>query len=178
MSPRYVRSSLSRAAHERTPTAYGLEYAAFRELHEDVYVRYAHIRTDNSTRASRCVEAVFDTLCTRWPATLSSDCPAARAWFLLREQAGRHTDCTAGHAWSVHCLLPDPQADTVLLHCQLGLSVAQTADLMGVPDHTVRALLRGAQRALRSLPHCVTAHLAPAQASLGAHNDTTLCAGA
>lgn len=141
------------------PNAFCLEYSAFRDLHLGWYLRYAYVRTGEWTRATHCVEAVFDTLSTCWAAALRSDCPSARAWQLLRDYASEQTVCTEGHSWSVHCLLHHAEADTVLLHHRLGLSVAHAADLMGLPHYAVRALLRSAERALEEFPPCVASRL-------------------
>ncbi|MFC4328109.1 hypothetical protein ACFPC0_09725 [Streptomyces andamanensis] len=146
-------------AEGRTPDDFGLEYAAFRDLHLDWYLRYAYVRTGEWTKATDCVEAVFDALSAGWAEALRSDCPAAQAWQLLRDYAGERTVCTEGHSWSIHCLLHEAQADTVLLHHRLGLSVARTADLMGLRDHAVRALLCSAQRALADFPPCIASRL-------------------
>lgn len=164
----------ARHAGERMPAAFCLEYAAFRELHLDWYLRYAYVRTGEWTRATHCVEAAFDALSAGWTTVLRSACPAARAWQLLRDQAGERTTCAEGHNWSVHCLLRDAQADTVLLHHRLDLSIKQTAGLMGIDDHTVRALLRSAERALEAFPPCVTPRL-HAACSTPAH-DADPCA--
>ncbi|GAU71084.1 hypothetical protein SSP35_27_00050 [Streptomyces sp. NBRC 110611] len=142
-------------AHCR-PTGFRLAYTAFRQLHHDVYLRYASVRTEDWHRAKQCVDAVFETLSTVWPATLRSDCPAARAWCLLRHEAAARACCRPGQTWRIHCLLEDPQADVVLLHDRLGLPVAQVAVLMGIDDYTVRALLRTAERSLRAIPSCVS----------------------
>ncbi|MER5973643.1 hypothetical protein ABT112_28640 [Streptomyces sp. NPDC002055] len=158
------------------PAAFCLEYTAFRELHLDWYLRYAYVRVGEWTRATHCVEAVFDALSAGWATALRSACPAARAWQLLRDQAGERTTCAEGHSWSVHCLLHDAQADTVLLHHRLGLSITQAADLMGLDDHAVRALLRSAERAIEGLPPCVASRLRAAR-SVTAHG-TALCAPA
>ncbi|WP_159041631.1 hypothetical protein [Streptomyces sp. WM4235] len=163
-----------RRAGARMPAAFCLEYTAFRELHLDWYLRYAHVRTGEWTRANRCVEAVFDALSASWATALRSACPAARAWQLLRDQAGERTTCSEGHGWSVHCLLNDAQADTLLLHHRLGLPITRTADLMGLDIHAVRALLRSAERAIEGLPPCVASHLRTTR-SMTAH-DTVPCA--
>ncbi|WP_371792954.1 hypothetical protein OG285_31980 [Streptomyces sp. NBC_01471] len=156
------------------PAAFCLEYSAFRDLHLDWYLRYAYVRTGEWTRAAHCVEAALDDLSAGWATALRSACPAARAWQMLRDQAGEQTTCAEGHSWSIHCLLHDAQADTVLLHHRLGLSIKQTAGLMGVDEHAVRALLRSAERALDALPLCVAARL-HAPRSTAAH-DASPCA--
>ncbi|MFJ2175880.1 hypothetical protein ACIOHE_23685 [Streptomyces sp. NPDC087851] len=150
------------------PAAFCLEYTAFRELHLDGYLRYAYVRTGEWTHATQCVEAVFDALSAGWATALRSDRPTARAWQLLRDHAGERTTCAEGHSWIIHCLLHEAQADTVLLHHHLELSVTQTAALMGLDDHAVRALLRSAERALAELPPCVASRLRTAPAHAGA----------
>lgn len=141
-------------AETNLPDSFRLEYLAFRQLHYDTYVDYAQVRTRSRVRAVRCVENVFDRLCASWHDVLRGS-PASRAWELLSEQAGCLSDCSMGHSWPIHCLLEDRQADAVLLHQRLCLSVEEAANLMGVPDYTVRSLLRTADRALRALPSCV-----------------------
>lgn len=45
--------------------------------------------------------------------------------------------------------LPEPQAETLALHCVLGYTVTEIASSSGVPRETVRSRLREARRALR-----------------------------
>ncbi|WP_148587974.1 sigma-70 region 4 domain-containing protein [Streptomyces sp. WAC01526] len=142
-------------AKEILPARFPLEYRAFRQLHRDIYVRYAFVRTEREAAAVRCVEAVFQTLSAEWTAALRSETPAARAWQLLRQEATARSECRPGHSWSVHCLLEGQQADAFLLRRRLGLTVAQTATFMGVADYTVRAWLRTAERSLLGVPRCV-----------------------
>lgn len=150
------------------PTRFRLEYLAFRELHREAYLEYAHIRTGSRKQASHCVDNVFDRLRPAWHIVLRG-CPAAAAWDLLREEVGHLADCAPGHGWRVHCLLEGRQADVVLLHRRMNLSVNETSHLMGVPAHTVRGLLRGADRALQALPPCLAALFTDALRSTGAH---------
>ncbi|SCD80529.1 hypothetical protein GA0115253_101888 [Streptomyces sp. Termitarium-T10T-6] len=51
---------------EPMPTAFCLEYTAFRDLHLDWYLRYAYIRTGEWTKATHCVEAAFNALSAGW----------------------------------------------------------------------------------------------------------------
>ncbi|MFC3352094.1 sigma-70 region 4 domain-containing protein [Streptomyces echinoruber] len=150
------------------PDRFRLEYFAFRQLHHDAYLDYAQVRTGSRVRAVRCVETVFDRLRDIWQAALRGS-PAAQAWGMLHEQANCHSDCGAGHVWPIHCLLEGRQADVVLLHRRLRLSVEEAADLMGVPDYTVRGLLRSADRALHALPPCVAPVFTDALYGRGAH---------
>ncbi|SFY51989.1 sigma factor-like helix-turn-helix DNA-binding protein [Streptomyces sp. F-1] len=147
-------SELAAEPEPGLPARFRLEYCAFRQLHHETYTDYALIRTGNWVRAVHCVEDVFEQLCDTWQSVLQG-APAAQAWEMLSERVRCHSGCSAGHAWPLHCLLEDRQADVVLLRRRLRLSVDETAALMGVPDYTVRSLLRSADRALRALPSCV-----------------------
>jgi DNA-directed RNA polymerase specialized sigma24 family protein len=131
-----------------------IEYAAFRQLNYAAYLDYACIRTGNRERAMRCVDIALDTLWVTWNAALR-DSPAARGWELLREQVDDVPICNTAHDWTAHCILPTDQADAILLHRKLGLTVAGTAELMGMPDYAVRALLRTGDRMLSELPSCL-----------------------
>ncbi|MFF5537811.1 hypothetical protein ACFY71_35995 [Streptomyces cinerochromogenes] len=136
------------------PASFQLEYLAFRQLHHATYLEYAFIRTGNRMRAVRCVETVFGRLCATWHDALRG-CPAGRAWAMLREHASHLTDCSKGHSWAMHCLLDERQADVMLLHRRLSLTIEEAADVMGMENYTVRSLLWTAEAALRALPSCV-----------------------
>jgi RNA polymerase sigma-70 factor (ECF subfamily) len=45
--------------------------------------------------------------------------------------------------------LPAPQAEAIALHCVLGYTVGETAELCRVPENTVRSRLAGAKATLR-----------------------------
>ncbi|GAA2939981.1 hypothetical protein GCM10010446_26720 [Streptomyces enissocaesilis] len=138
-----------------------IEYAAFRQLNYAAYVDYAHVRTGNQETAMRCADITFDKLWTIWQTALRES-PAARGWELLREQVEDLSTCSSGHDWTAHCLLQADNADAILLHRRLGLSVTEAAGLMGLPDYAVRGLLRTSDRMLGALPPC----LAPLVAEL------------
>ncbi|WP_052286679.1 sigma-70 region 4 domain-containing protein [Streptomyces sp. 769] len=171
MTTSRLRSQLPATTARCRPTGFRLAYTAFRQLHHDIYLRYASVRTEDWNRANQCVDAVFEELSTGWPAALRSNCPAARAWFLLRQEAAVRARCRPGQTWRIHCLLEESQADVVLLHIRLGLPVAEVAALMGVDDCAVRALLRAAERSLQAIPACVSlwTFTPPGQATVARH---------
>lgn len=140
--------------HRRTPRPdkrFQLEFAAFCETNRAAYLRYAQVRLQDPAEATHCVDAVLGALGRSWPTVLATDCPAARVWKALRTEAGHRMVSAAARTGRLHAALRDDQADIMLLHHQLRLSIADTARLMGLPDHDARALLRGAERALGNL---------------------------
>ncbi|MFE4613234.1 hypothetical protein ACFRK5_33575 [Streptomyces niveus] len=131
---------------ERTPSEYRLEYHAFRQMHQQPYLRYARLRTGDADRAARTVSRTFAALCARWPDTLSSACPAAAAWEILSTAVGGEGQCGTGPERRDSCLLTAAQADAVRLTHHLGFSVEETAALTGMDNRAVRGLLRTAGR--------------------------------
>ncbi|MEU9983567.1 hypothetical protein [Streptomyces sp. NPDC050856] len=137
--------------HAVRPARFRLEFAAFCEANRDAYVRYAQVRIDDQAEARRCVDAVLDALGARWVAVLGGERPAACAWRDLRTETAQRTACAAGRAGRFHAFLREDQADMMLLHYHLRLPIDGAAGLMGLADHEARALLRGAERDLRTL---------------------------
>lgn len=126
--------------------SFRLEFAAFCETHRDAYLRYAQVRIEDRAEAVRCVDAVLDAVRTRWVAVLGTARPAAQVWSELRDETGHRMIGVARRAAKFHAVLRDDQADIMLLHRHLMLSVDHAASLMGLADHEARALLRGAER--------------------------------
>jgi hypothetical protein len=137
--------------HASRPPLFRLEFAAFCEANQNVYLRYAQERIEDQAQARHCVDTMLDALETRWITVLGSECPAAQVWRDLRAETGHHTIGAAGRAGKFHAVLRDDQADIMLLHHHLRLSVDRAARLMGLADHDARALLRGAERNLGRL---------------------------
>ena len=128
-----------------------LEYTAFCLLHQERYLRYTRERVQDLSMSRQVVEAVLGNLATLWPTVISSPRPAAVAWRLLDALISstlRGTAPPARPVDAVHRMLPQAQADAVILRCRLRLSEAQAAELMGVEAPTVASQLRMAQRAL------------------------------
>lgn len=123
-----------------------LEFLAFCEANRDVYLRYAQVRIEDQAEARRCVDAVLEAVELRWVAVLGSESPAARVWRFLRAEAGSFRSLPVKSEGQLHAVLREDQADIMLLHHQLQLSLNHAAGLMGLPDPDARALLRGAER--------------------------------
>ncbi|MFI1890197.1 hypothetical protein [Streptomyces jumonjinensis] len=128
-----------------------LDYLAFRELVHDAYTRYAQARIGQMPLTRIAVNTAFAAIRQAWPRTLSSASAPQTAWRLLRQTVTCYADATPGAASIVHCILDHATADAVLLHRRLGMPLRQAADLMGVDNSAVRALLVRADRALDCL---------------------------
>ncbi|MYS36674.1 hypothetical protein K388_02684 [Streptomyces sp. KhCrAH-43] len=126
------------------PAEHSLEYAAFRELHEQVYLDYARLQTCDMRRAERAVNRAFAALCAGWSDALRSASLAAEAWKTLNLAVGSVDEHGVISNARQRCHLSDLQADAVRLYHQLGLSLPATAALMGTDDHTVRAAVSSA----------------------------------
>ncbi|MFE2159923.1 sigma factor-like helix-turn-helix DNA-binding protein [Streptomyces lydicus] len=127
-----------------------LGYTAFRLLYEDVYLTYAERRLGDRQAASGAVLAAFGALSAVWGEVLSSSSPAAIAWQVLDHAvcAGRPECGTAQGVDALRDVLPAEQADAVLIHRCMGMSVREAAALMGIEESTLAALLRMAERNL------------------------------
>ncbi|MFD8462349.1 sigma factor-like helix-turn-helix DNA-binding protein [Streptomyces antimycoticus] len=122
-------------------------YAGFRQLYRDRYLRYAHLRVGDA--AAGVVGTAFGHLARQWPIVLSSGTrPAAYSWWLL----GRCVAANESGAGSVEAIgrlygvLPTEQADAVLLHYRLGMTLTEAADCMGIDPSALAAHLLMAER--------------------------------
>ncbi|MEU6313796.1 hypothetical protein [Streptomyces sp. NPDC047014] len=125
-------------------------FEAFCEANRESYVRYAETWVDDRAEALRCVQAVLDALEPRWVSVLGTQSPAARVWEDLRTAAAHRTPDAGSPspAEKFHAVLRNDQADIVLLHRDLRLPLDDAAHLMGLPEPSAQALLRGAERDL------------------------------
>lgn len=127
-------------------------YYALCEANRPIYVQYVERRTGDHAEAQQCVDTVLAALKTRWTTVLSAPSPADRIWDALRVDAAlRSSISTRSPADWLHAILQPAQADIVILHHELGVSVERAAHLMGMTSPNGHALLRGAERALGSL---------------------------
>ncbi|MFJ7424014.1 sigma factor-like helix-turn-helix DNA-binding protein [Streptomyces uncialis] len=142
------------ASHPPRHPALGdpLDYLAFRELVHDAYTRYAHARIGQAPLARTAVNTAFAAIRRTWTRTLSTPSAPRTAWRLLHRTVTCYADAVPGSASIAHRLLEPAPADAVLLHRRLGMSLAKTADVMGVDASAVRALLARADRRLDRLP--------------------------
>ncbi|MGW1126400.1 hypothetical protein [Streptomyces sp. NPDC002526] len=126
------------------PAEHSLEYEAFRELNEQVYLDYARLQTCDMRRAERAVNRAFAALCAGWSDALRSASLAAEAWKTLNLAVGSVDEHGVISNARQRCHLSDLQADAVRLYHQLGLSLRTTAAITGTDDHIVRAALSSA----------------------------------
>ncbi|QKV90438.1 sigma-70 region 4 domain-containing protein [Streptomyces sp. NA02950] len=108
--------------------------------------------------------AAFDSLGCRWPEALSSACPAAFSWRLLGRcvsEADRAEGAADESLGGLYGVLPAEQADAVLLHYRLGMTLTAGADLMGISSSVMAAHLLMAER---SLPRWLSTALRPPEA--------------
>ncbi|MFE0763278.1 hypothetical protein [Streptomyces smyrnaeus] len=122
--------------------------AAFICCYDQVYRRYAQVRTSDAQSAKAIVERVLGRLRDRWEEALRSPSAAAFAWQLLSvEVSGMCCRCPAHPgAQAVYGIVGRTQADALVLHHVLQLPVPESSALMGVPEHLLVARLRSAER--------------------------------
>lgn len=140
-------------AHVPVPFGHSLEYEAFRQLYERPYLAYARLRTGDAGRAAQAVTEAFAALASQWQKALRSECLAADAWNILNTAVGVAVEFRPGGSQR-RCHLTTVQADAVRLHHRLGLTLQNTAALMGTDDHTVRAALSSAARTVCTVSPC------------------------
>ncbi len=125
-------------------------YAGFRQLYRDRYLRYARLRVGDAADAA--VSAAFGHLADQWPRVMGSEIrPAAYSWRLLGgcvAAVGTDGAGTADATGGLYGVLPAEQADAVLLHYRLGMTLTEAADLMGVDPSALAAHLLMAERRL------------------------------
>lgn len=142
-----TRAQTDTANPTEVVVALPLDYTAFCLLHQHHYLRYARARIRRPSSAEHAVAGALGDLAITWHSALCSSAPAAWAWDLLRRrirQAARAPFDTD----TLHRMLPDEQADTVVLRHRLLLNYTQTAALMGLEPCTVVAHLAAAHRTL------------------------------
>ncbi|WP_346137022.1 sigma factor-like helix-turn-helix DNA-binding protein [Streptomyces carpaticus] len=130
-------------------------FTAFCLLHHENYLRYLQARLPDRVPCGVLIESVLGDLATQWPAALSSPCTAAAAWIVLRRWAqGASRQChDAGYRGhdTLHRALPPEQADVLLLHRELALSVQGVAALIGTDRQRVNGYLTLAEKNLDRL---------------------------
>jgi len=122
-----------------------LDFSAFCLLHRARWAQYAGLRVGDRARGERAVQSAFAELATNWGDILRGPNPTARAWRILGRAVSRYHAAVPD---SLHDTLPPPQADAVVLHYRLGMTLTATADLMGTDPPEVAAHLVLAERAL------------------------------
>ncbi|MGK7235838.1 sigma factor-like helix-turn-helix DNA-binding protein [Streptomyces hygroscopicus] len=138
------------AQPEGTADAVVRGYVGFRQLYRDRYLRYARLRVGDAAEAA--VSAAFGRLANQWSMVMGSGMrPTAYSWQLLGGCVAAVGTDTAGPAdamGGLYGVLPLEQADAVLLHYRLGMTMTEAADLMGVDPSALAAHLLMAERRL------------------------------
>ncbi|MEV5777794.1 hypothetical protein AB0L49_42440 [Streptomyces antimycoticus] len=123
-------------------------YAGFRQLYRDRYLRYARLRVGDA--AVGAVDTAFEHLTRQWPLVLSSGTrPAAYSWWLLGRcvtAVGTDGPGSGDAIGGLYGVLPAEQADAVLLHYRLGMTLTEAADCMGIDPSALAAHLLMAER--------------------------------
>ncbi|MGW1996329.1 hypothetical protein [Embleya sp. NPDC001921] len=143
--PAGVRTGAGVVGRSRAP----LDFAAFCLLHRARWAQYARLRVGDRVRGDRAVQSAVAELAVNWADMLRGPNPTAGAWRILGRAVTRAPGPTPAPARdTLHDALPWPQADAVLLHYRLGLTLTATADLMGTDPPEVAAHLVAAERTL------------------------------
>ena len=146
----------------RMPT----EFTAFCQLHFDHYLHYAQARLHDAGTSQMVVEHALGDLATAWPTALRSRATADFAWRTLSHRVTttmkRQPTDTGRAPDGLHQLLAPTEADAVICHRLMSLSVPQTALLQGVQAETITRRLRGAAASLGTeLAHLFGLRAAP-----------------
>lgn len=132
-------------AGQEVPIHLPADYTAFCSTHRRVYLRYSRVRLRCEAAAQRAVACALGDLAMTWSAALRSPSLPAVAWSTL---TGRVAACARDRDL-LRRLLPDQQADAVILRHRLGLGVPDVAQTMGLPQPVIISQLRCARRALQ-----------------------------
>lgn len=114
-------------------------FEAFYALHVERYLGYtrAHV---GETAAARALRNAFGELATHWADIVGRHNPTSHAWKLFATHTRRGS----------RLLMPGRPAleyDSRVLHCHLGYSLAETAEVMGEDPSKIRYLLVSARSA-------------------------------
>ncbi|MFC9228438.1 hypothetical protein ACFTZI_05615 [Streptomyces decoyicus] len=135
----------------QTAREVNLGFAAFVQLNQHLYTRYARARLSEETTTEAVISETFAAVRERWPWFLSQPCPAADVWSELRYRVNREAAKTKAPAADplvkLYEALSHCCADSVVLCLRLGLNADDAAGLMGVERPAVETALGAARRA-------------------------------
>ncbi|WP_331733728.1 hypothetical protein OG948_60250 (plasmid) [Embleya sp. NBC_00888] len=126
------------------------------QLHREPWRRYARVRLGDEEEGTRVADDALGRLAGAWDGLMRDANPTALAWDRLCREVGAHRPTR--HGDRAHRLLPAREADAVVLHYRLGLTLTAAAALMGtdVPEVAARLVLaerRLPQPTVRALTH-------------------------
>ncbi|WP_310726215.1 hypothetical protein [Streptomyces sp. N2A] len=124
------------------------DFAAFCQLHHEVYQLFAQHLLAHHDTASDAVQRALGDLAASWTQALAGHRTNAIAWKALTHRIQRaHTPANTP-ASALYALVPAAEADAAVLHRIMGLSVMATADTLGTENATVTSLLATFDRRL------------------------------
>ncbi len=124
------------------------DFAAFCQLHHDIYLHFAHqLLADDATAADAVQHALGD-LAASWTQALAGHRTTAIAWNALTRRVHRAHTPASTPASALYALVPAAEADSAVLHRVLGLSILATADTLGTETTTIASLLATFDRRL------------------------------
>ncbi|WP_308012236.1 RNA polymerase sigma factor [Actinacidiphila acidipaludis] len=155
-----------------------VDFQAFHAMYRGDYVRWASLYLGSRADAEDAVGEAMVELLGKWPTVLTQEEPAAYAWWLVKNRVKDAARSRSRHqkladaiftvtalqeaadpigelenslaVWQAIDALPDRQHDVVLMRYSLGLTVPETAAVLGITEATVRSTVRDARRRLRA----------------------------
>lgn len=133
--PSTHRQAMTTEASSAVPPALPLAFEAFRDLHYNCYVGYAHVHLTGAD-AWEAVARTLGHLIIHWPYVISRRSPATYAW-------NRLVDDTRSRIHPLHLrTASDTQYDAVVLHHGLGYPLPTVAATTGLHPAKVAYLIR------------------------------------
>lgn len=175
--PQWVNGCMERVVISTGPGLPPVDHRAFAEINRGAYGSYARVFL-GSADAGHTVDEAFDVLWLRWEEALGSANVQKFAWRVLRRSVMARASHIDGHprlgpaAFDTDALhlapvdgkfaqieeslalfraigrLPDFQLDVIVFRYLRGLNHHQVADVLGVPQASIRSAERHAKRSL------------------------------
>ncbi|GAA2330361.1 hypothetical protein Scani_34040 [Streptomyces caniferus] len=124
------------------------DFAAFCQLHHEIYQHFAHHLLANHDTAADAVQRALGDLAASWNQALAGHHTTAIAWEALTHRIQRaHTPANTP-ASALYALVPAAEADAAVLHRIMRLSITTTAATLGTESTTVTSLLATFDRRL------------------------------
>ncbi|MYR93799.1 hypothetical protein GTY67_33415 [Streptomyces sp. SID8374] len=128
-------------------------FMAFCTRRMTAYTRFATVCTGCRDTGTELAQEALGDLAAVWEKALRSPSPAAVSWDLLSVRGSARARSRPGG--SVYRLMPRLHGDAVVLRYRLGLTLPETAELMGVGRLELNGMLRYATRRVLESGICV-----------------------